>query len=697
MYNLKSSNTFLFRKFLASVLQGLFLTPGRRLEPTLEKLERCAGESNPLSNTAKALLALVQRKSNRSLEDFAIAIGASRDSEDKLRRNVDLLLKLLTAELANSGEWKLIEMANRHELKFVFDQSLSCGHRYKTNRLANHYSDTIEFTVPLLNSTTSSNLAITETELQREIDGYNRQAMQVECGSCKTTVQMVCLMQVPHACDPDFLTLVCKPPVNIGARQLRLQFSQSCYAVKAVSHWQKERKVGAVSREKSDGSWWFHGVVKGQPADFQYTEAQMESGVHFQDAAVLFAVRLDPVEEEFGEEVAEEESDETEHLEQMEVANEHLDAPTRNEGKAANNNEMAMTNKNIKISIEAGGDQHYGQGQVESDDEATKAMIERAKVISRKVNWKCLDQQQMVDRGLDAARDLGLTCYAHQTFIPMDGRCLWSTIARSRNPSLTGNDLAREADDLRTRAVGATIEWIDALSGSDLEVVQAVVAEERKEALTKEQIIDELAKYMRSTEYAGKMGDLLFQAASAFLHQSLIIIQLRMDGDYCLPVFPDSGVFNCREEIANPAILVRQGDHYDELALPEESREEAVALLQELKMRNRVVTLAGNKEGERKRMIPIATSTPVKDVDREKPGPSRKKARHKKTSRSLFEEQDQDLQSSLPSSAGMERGNFCTQVQYTLILRLFVFKFSLCLFVCLLAIINRHFFGSCIS
>ena len=673
------------------------LTPGRRLEPTLEKLERCAGEINPLGSSAKALLALVQRKSNRSLEDFAIAIGASRDSEDKLRRNVDLLLKLLTAELANSGEWKLIEMANRHELKFVFDQSLSCGHRYRTNRLANQYSDTIEFTVPLLNLTTS-NLAITETELQREIDVYNRQTMQVECGSCETTVQLVCVMQVPHACDPDFLTLVCKPPVNIGARQLRFRFSQSCYAVKAVSHWQKERKVGAVSREKSDGSWWFHGVVKGQPADFQYTEAQRESGVHFQDAAVLFAVRLDPVEEESGEEVAEEERDEKENLEQMEVANDHLDAPTRNKGKAEHKNEMAMTNKNIEISIEAGGDQNDGQEQVESDDEATKVMIERAKVISRKVNWKCLDQQQMVDRGLDAARDLGLTCYAHATFIPMDGRCLWSAIARSRNPSLAGDDLATEADDLRTRAVGATIQWIDAISGSDLEVVQAVVAEERKEALTKEQIIDELAKYMRSTEHAGKMGDLLFQAASAFLNQPLIIIQLRKDGDYCLPVFPDSGVFNCREEIAHPAILVRQGDHYDELGLSEELREEAVALLQELKIRNRVVTLTGNREGESQRMIPIATSTPVKDVDREKPGPSRKKARHETNGRSLFDERDEHFQSSLPSSAGMERGNFCTKVQCTLLLHVFVCLFViLFMLVCLFALINRHFFGSCIS
>ena len=286
------------------------MTPGRRLQPTLEKLERCAGETNPLGNTVKILLALVQRKSNRSLEEFAVAIGASRDDEDKTRTNVDLVLKLLTTELANSGEWKLMEMANRHELKFVFHASLSCGHPYN-ERAVNEHSDTIEFTVPLDTGATSSNLTITEAELQKRLDHYNRQTMQVECGSCNKTVELVCSMQVPHACDPDFLTLVCKPVVNIGARQLRLQFSQSSYVVKAVSQWQKERKMAAVSRQKNDGSWWFHGVVKCQAANFQYTEVHLESGMHFQNVAVLYAVREELGEEGHGEgvEVGEEEND----------------------------------------------------------------------------------------------------------------------------------------------------------------------------------------------------------------------------------------------------------------------------------------------------------------------------------------------------------------------------------------------------
>ena len=645
------------RKFLACALQGLLMTPGRRLEPTLQKLERCAGETNPLGSAAKALIALIQRKSNQSLENLAVAIGASRDEEGKLRTNIDLLLKMLTAELSNSGEWKLIEMANRHELKYIFDSSQSCGHRFINpegfQRLPNQESDTIEFTVPLANLT-SADLAITEMDLQRELDAYNRVTHEVECGTCKETVELVRFMKVPHACDPDFLTLVCKPPVNIEARHLRLCFSQSYYEVKAVSHWHTERQVGAVSREKSDGTWWSHSVVKGQPPDFEFTEVQLESGMHFKDVAVLFAVRLDPVEENSEEEVAEEESDASGGLQQMDLQGQNWDEQLRMEGGAGRENEITMTNS-IEISIEVEGKQPSGEAQVDSDDEVTKANIEQAKVNSRKENWKCLDQDQMVDRGLVATVELGLTCNAPPTNLPTDGRCLWSGIARSRNPSLTGADFQKEADELRTRAVGATMQWIDALSESELEVVQAVVAEPKKEPPTREQMIDDLAKYMRSTTYAGKMGDLLFQAASSFLHQPLIIIELRENGDYCLPVFPDSSVFKSHTDIAYPAILVRQEDHYEDLGLPEESKEKAVALMREFRNNTGLALRVGGQ-----RTAPIATSTPVGNVDRERQ--SQERADQEKTSRSLSEEQDQYFPPSLASSARVESGNHSAQV-----------------------------------
>ena len=69
--------------------------------------------------------------------------------------------------------------------------------------------------------------------------------------------------------------------------------------------------MAAVSRQKNDGSWWFHGVVKCQAANFQYTEVHLESGMHFQNVAVLYAVREELGEEGHGEgvEVGEEEND----------------------------------------------------------------------------------------------------------------------------------------------------------------------------------------------------------------------------------------------------------------------------------------------------------------------------------------------------------------------------------------------------
>ena len=60
--------------------------------------------------------------------------------------------------------------------------------------------------------------------------------------------------------------------------------------------------MGAVSREKNDGSWWWHGVVKSQALEHKYTEAQLESSLHFQDVVVLFAVRMGPIEEDVSQE-----------------------------------------------------------------------------------------------------------------------------------------------------------------------------------------------------------------------------------------------------------------------------------------------------------------------------------------------------------------------------------------------------------
>ena len=259
---------------------------------------------NPPDEVLKALVELVEgQRWTNSLQDLGTAIGALTDDQLRFKRNTDLLLKAILDRLANSGEWKLIEMCHRHELKYVVNTKLSCSHRWdhQTNRI-NPPTDTLEWSLPINCSAASLGKKITEAHIQEQIVRFNSQTTEVVCNVCRKQVQLNVFFTVPPACDPDFLTLVCNKPVSLKHQTVTIQFSRSRYSVKSVTHWTEGRRMGAVSREKNDGSWWWHGVVKSQALEHKYTEAQLESSLHFQDVVVLFAVRMGPIEEDVSQE-----------------------------------------------------------------------------------------------------------------------------------------------------------------------------------------------------------------------------------------------------------------------------------------------------------------------------------------------------------------------------------------------------------
>ena len=262
--------------------------------PALEKLKRCTPFSNPPDQVLKALVELVQRQGwNNSLQDLAASIGALTDDQVRFKTNTDKVLTAILDRLANSGEWKLMEMCHRHELKYVVNTKLSCSHRWnhQTDR-RNPESDTSEWILPIDCPATSTDSKMTQEDVQEQIVRFNDQTTRVECGVCHKQVQLNTFLTVPHACDPDFLTLVCNKPVCLRGREVTLEFSRSTYSVKAVTHWKKDRKMGAVSREKKDESWWWHGVTKTQAIEYKYSSAQLESSHHLRDVVVLYAVRL---------------------------------------------------------------------------------------------------------------------------------------------------------------------------------------------------------------------------------------------------------------------------------------------------------------------------------------------------------------------------------------------------------------------
>ena len=93
-------------------------------------------------------------------------------------------------------------------------------------------------------------------------------------------------------CDPDFLTIFFDDPRNLQESDLVLQFGESTYAVKVVTHWDKERRKSAVSVQKSDG-WWWHGTDVEQATHYRYTEKQICKALS--KAIVLMCVRVVPL------------------------------------------------------------------------------------------------------------------------------------------------------------------------------------------------------------------------------------------------------------------------------------------------------------------------------------------------------------------------------------------------------------------
>ena len=271
---------------MAAVVLALHLTPGRRLEPTMEKYRELSSFNQGPDSFQGALLHLLQDcGSPNSMDDLARSIEAYKDDNSSVSDNVNKLLDKIIETLAWSDDFKLRDMAHRHELKFVM--SIGDGGCYhKQPAVVKHQC--IQLSVRV---SKSSEEAVTVEQLKAGIDGLLKCPFTEEpCRRCNTGVKRTLSLSIQDGCDPDFLTFVCDVPINLRAADLIIPFSNSLYRVMAVVHWDIKTRKASVSREKEDG-WWWHGVDRRQAQSFKYTAAQVAASRHFQDAAVLMAVR----------------------------------------------------------------------------------------------------------------------------------------------------------------------------------------------------------------------------------------------------------------------------------------------------------------------------------------------------------------------------------------------------------------------
>ena len=282
---------FFLRKFLAAVILGLHVTPGRRLRPTMEKLKARSRSDNQPDSFEEALLNLLKNSNwSNSLQDLAMSLKAFEDNDPCVMRNVDKLLCSLLEKLAWSDDYKLRDMAHRQELKFVINYGEGgCVHQRPS--VVKHRCIQFSLRIP-----TRSRELMTAEQVEGTLDGLLKCQVTENCEQCGTRAARSCFLSIEHGCDPDFLTVVCDAPICFRSNDLTfltVTFSKSVYRVMAAVHWDTDSKKSSVSRVRNDGEWWWHGVVEGQAESFKYSPAQVNASRHLQDASVLMMVRVD--------------------------------------------------------------------------------------------------------------------------------------------------------------------------------------------------------------------------------------------------------------------------------------------------------------------------------------------------------------------------------------------------------------------
>ena len=222
--------------------------------------------------------------------------------------------------------------------------------------------------------------------------------------------------------------------------------------------------------------------------------------------------------------------------------------------------------------------------------------LEKGMAESRRTTPELLTQAEMQEIGLKVMARFGINCVKPAYPIPMNGDCLWSCYAVSRNPYLSEEVLKPEAFHLRLRGVGAAIERVSVMGEDHLAMVQSVIATKKGEPQSREEIIEELTKYMQSGTWNGDMGDLMPPAAASGLSQGLIVIH-PTERPYCTYAAPDCEMFVGKENTPDPCVVVQQGHHYELVHVHEDSKESARHLYEGLKQGKGLTVPAGASVG----------------------------------------------------------------------------------------------------
>ena len=586
----------------------------------------------------------------KSIQELAAAVGCVEDGDELLvTSNVDQLMLHLVHTLMSCSDYKVRDMGHRHELKFVVEKKVfGCPHR-PSDEVAKHTDYAV--TLRLKQFGKVGKLSSVQNALNKSLKTTHKHA----CSQCnqdnglKNNILVQVQRYIHPNCDPDFLTIFFDNAKDLLEEDLFLQLGASTYAVKVVTHWDKERQKSAVSVQRSDG-WWWHGTDIEQASHYKYSKKQVRLGQPFSKAIVLMCVRVVPYTgfEGNGEDMEDLMDIENSH-DEMDSDDKDIDRaeagdPSPTLGHCGKNEQDRIRDLMIERESQKKkesrcyglGEGHSNQDKSDNFDAAAissqgndpkpinqadiqfQQEMARAQEISRKETPDCLTAEQAIRLGIRVAARLGILCRRPElpldgnSFVPMDGNCIFSCFIHALYPKLRGEEFKQATWELRIKTVGSAIEMLKQFNDDQWGVLQAIVTGKDKKTLSKEEIRLELEKYMECGEWDGNVGDILPQLAADFHGRTLVVIEIEKCKVASLSLVEPGAIFGTQDGGDEcPVFAVLQLNHYEPLLIAEEAKETAKNKCQQWNETGRVgLTAEGESDDS---FDPTIHSTPRED------------------------------------------------------------------------------------
>ena len=243
--------------------------------------------------------------------------------------------------------------------------------------------------------------------------------------------------------------------------------------------------------------------------------------------------------------------------------------------------EAASTNQNLRCGNAA-------------EFEFQQAM-EKAKAISRSETPGCLHVKDLIPLGIRHAASLGILCrwpslpINGNYIIPMDGNCIFTCFIHANNPTLRGAVLVQAVWELRIRAVGTFLDRLKLFNDEQWSLLQAIVTGNGEVIPSRDEIRQELEKYMESGEYGGDLGDIILNIAASFSQQPVLVIEVKgckvINSHWVDPNELFGGESHSQ---GCPVVVLSQLNHYESLLIAEEAKDTARMRHQQWKISERV-------------------------------------------------------------------------------------------------------------